>query len=137
MKKIFGIGMALAVGGVMLLTSCKTTTITPYDHGYAVGTAAYIGYSRIAEKQGEDFRKKCAEAWATFDKAETPEEILAGIVKMSDLIKSDDLTDADRAALKALANLVLSKIDPDALTPEMLEFLKGFRAGVDTLKAME
>ncbi len=136
MKKIFTFAITLAVICV-LLTSCKTTTITPYDHGYAVGTAAYIGYSRIAEKQGEDFSAKYAATWEVFDKAETPQEILTEIVKMTDLIKSDDLTDADRAALKALANLALSKVDPDALTPEMLEFLKGFRAGVDTLKAME
>ena len=129
----------LCIGAVMLLAaSCSTTTVAPYDYGYAVGGVAYLGYERVAARQDDEFRGESAALWEKVDAIEDPAQIPAVVVELSDLVESNSLSDADRAALKALARLILSRADLSAkLSPEAVEFLKGVRDGVDAMRTIQ
>lgn len=134
-----------AIAALSLASCTSPKQVAPYDYGVAVGSAAYIGYTHIAAKQEADFRAKVAELWAKVDAIETTADLattLDGIAgEMTALIKSEKLTEADRAALAAHANMVLSKVNAKILAdaeahPEAVEFLKGVRDGVDSLRAL-
>lgn len=132
---------------LLCLTACINTEkpISPYDHGVAVGSAAYLGYTHIAAKQSPEFHEQVAALWAKVDAIDSTDNLastLAGIVaEMTDLFKSDKLTEADRTALKALAAMILNRIDGKLAEeakerPEAIEFLKGVRDGVNTMRAL-
>ncbi|MBO4620380.1 MAG: hypothetical protein J5654_09755 [Victivallales bacterium] len=140
----FSLGVCLQL---LLATSCASTkTVAPYDYGVAVGSAAYLGYTHIAAKQDDDFRQKVAWLWAKVDAIDSTDNLAGDLAEIAgdfaELIDSDDLTEADKAALRALANMVLTKVDgklaDDAKShPEAVEFLRGVRDGVDAMRALK
>lgn len=114
--------------------------ITPEEYGYAVGTAAYIGYYRIAAKQDDEFRAKVAEVWADVNKIDSTDTLasdIAGIAEKFAVIEADSkLSEPEQAALRALSRMILAKVD-GKLSDQALDkadavaFLKGVRDGVN------
>ena len=139
--------LSLIAVGVMAaaLCGCASTGVAPYDYGVAVGTAAYVGYERVAERQDDEFRARVAELWARVDAIDSAEDLAAQLAAiaadMSTLVDDDRLTDADRAALRALAAMVLNRVEGKVADgaekhPEAVEFLRGVRDGVDAMRTI-
>lgn len=127
----------------MLLSGCLITgSVDPYDHGYAVGTAVYAGYAHVAENKDESFKAAIAELWVKVNALQSTENLATDITELTgafDKISAvSNLSDADKATIAKLKNMVLSKVDKD-LNAEALKhdnavkFLIGVRAGVNAM----
>ena len=123
-------------------TGCTTTTITPKDAGIAAGTAAYLGYERVAAKKDEEFQKKVANIWAQVNEIETVDDLVSKTdlltVAFNEILEEKELSDADKALLIALEQLVLNKVKIIAAEKigekeEAIQFLLGVREGVNNM----
>lgn len=132
------------VSVVATLCSCLHTAgdrvVTPEEYGYAVGTAAYIGYYRIASRKDDSFREKVETVWAAVNEIDSTDTLASDIADIAGrfaAIESDDkLTEPEQAALRSLSRMVLSRVD-GKLSDQALDkadavaFLKGVRDGVN------
>lgn len=134
--------LLLALAG-MVGTSCMNIhSIRPYDHGYAVGTAVYVGYARMAEGRSEQFRKQVGDFWDIVNGIQDTDSLasdLEALTGVADAIcNSPSLTTADRELAANLKDMILARIDRElgARTLEhedAVQFLAGVRAGVNAM----
>ena len=72
----------------IFITGCQTS-FTPRDYGNATGISIYLGYTRVAEKQDDDFKKAAEDLWTTIQSINTYDELAeSGEVEVSDPIES-------------------------------------------------
>lgn len=146
MNNTFIILLLVFVAGMMLTGCLGISSITPYDHGYAIGTAVYAGYQRIADKQSPEFREKVKAIWAEVNKIEDTEHLASDIAAAAEafgiVVNDSNLTPAERETLRQLQRMVFEKVD-DQLAAEALkhedaiEFLDGVRSGINAMIAIE
>lgn len=132
------------VSVVATLCSCLHTAgdrvVTPEEYGYAVGTAAYIGYYRIASRKDDSFREKVETVWAAVNEIDSTDTLASDVARIAAqfaAVEDDEaLTEPEKAALNALARMVLARVDGKLADQAMSQadavaFLKGVRDGVN------
>jgi len=132
------------VAVVSTLCSCLHTAgdrvVTPEEYGYAVGTAAYIGYYRIASRKDDSFREKVETVWAAVNEIDSTDTLASDVARIAAqfaAVEDDEaLTAPEKAALNALAHMVLARVDGKLADQAMSQadavaFLKGVRDGVN------
>lgn len=139
MKKIAVIALVSA-----LLAGCST--FTPYNSGVAMGEAVYLGYTRVAEKQDEEFRNKVKVLWEEVNSLESIDDLVACadriLFSFDTVINSEKLRDEDRVVLLLLRQSVMERVDAVVSSKlqsneDAVEFLKGLREGVNRMIAIE
>ena len=137
------------VSVVATLCSCLHTAgdrvVTPEEYGYAVGTAAYIGYYRIASRKDDSFREKVETVWAAVNEIDSTDTLASDVARIAAqfaAVEDDEaLTAPEKAALNALAHMVLARVDGKLADQAMSQadavaFLKGVRDGVNAAAGM-
>jgi thiamine biosynthesis lipoprotein ApbE len=137
------------VSVVATLCSCLHTAgdrvVTPEEYGYAVGTAAYIGYYRIASRKDDSFREKVETVWAAVNEIDSTDTLASDVARIAAqfaAVEDDEaLTEPEKAALNALAHMVLARVDGKLADQAMSQadavaFLKGVRDGVNAAAGM-
>lgn len=128
------------------LSGCiSMQSVTPYDHGYAVGTAVYAGYSRIAAKKGDGFRLKAAALWKSVNAISDTETLASDIARLAESFRTvtgdGSVTPQERAALEKLGAMVLGRVDGKLRETSLefgdaVKFLEGVRDGVNGMVQM-
>lgn len=139
MKKLFAICIAV----VLLTTSCISfTRIQPYDHGYAIGTAVYAGYVRVAQKQDKEFTDLVADLWEKVNAIKDTKTLASDVLAMTEcfdkIIDTGKLTNAEKNALRQLEVMALRPVDGrlESIASEhddAVRFLEGLRAGINAM----
>lgn len=137
------------VSVVATLCSCLHTAgdrvVTPEEYGYAVGTAAYIGYYRIASRKDDSFREKVETVWVAVNEIDSTDTLASDVARIAAqfaAVEDDEaLTEPEKAALNALAHMVLARVDGKLADQAMSQadavaFLKGVRDGVNAAAGM-
>ena len=136
--------IGFAVASTALVTGCAS--VTPREAGIAAGTAAYLGYTHVALRKDDEFKKQVADIWAEVNRIETVGDLVASTAsltaKFDKVLENENLTEADKAVLLRLKSLLLSKvaeiIDSKVSTnASAVEFLAGVRQGVNEMIALE
>lgn len=155
-EKLVG-SIACAAGGmfcIMLLTMLSlqpgcvhkgVAGVTPLVHGRAVGAAVYIGYCRVADKQGPEFKARVAEIWSNVNKLQSTDTLASDILAVSgafDKVLTDErLTESERQTLVQLKNMLMSRLDASiagavAGNKDALDFLIGVRQGINEMAGL-
>jgi len=129
----------------IMLVGCQSA-FGPRDLGNATGVSIYLGYNRVAEKQGDDFKKAAADLWETIQLIETYDDLaesLDEITKMFDVcINNSSLTPEEKALCVMLKKRVTDKVG-EVLANKLesnadaTEFLLGVREGIETMVALK
>lgn len=129
---------------VVVLSGCQSA-FGPRDLGNATGVSVYLGYQKVAEKQGEEFKKAAADLWTTIQCIETYDDLAESvddITKMFDVcINNANLTPEEKALCIMLkkritdkvGEVVANKLESNA---DATEFLLGVREGIATMVEM-
>ena len=143
MKKLLYVLFVSVIASV-IFTGCQSS-ITPRDLGNATGVSIYLGYQRVADKQGDEFKKSAAELWETIQKIDNYDDLTASvdeITKMFDACINDaDLTPEEKALCILLKKRVTDKV-AEVLANKLesnkdaTEFLLGVREGIATMVAV-
>jgi len=139
MKKL--LLLFVGVMTTMVMTGCSTF-FNARNTGAMAGVAVYTGYNEVAKGEiiGDDLQTRIAKLWEEVNKLEKIEDVKATADKLSaafdEVIASKKLTEAQKANLLALKNMVMDKVNSiidDKLTPnsQAVDFLLGFREGVN------
>ena len=143
MKKISTFVLSICVAFV--LVGCQSA-FGPRDLGNATGVSIYLGYNRVADKQGDDFKQAAAKLWETIQLIETYDDLsesLDEITKMFDVcINNSSLTPEEKALCVMLkkrvtdkvGEVIANKLESNA---DATEFLLGVREGIATMVAMQ
>lgn len=136
----------VAMAASALLISCVSlTSISPYEHGYAVGTAIYAGYGRVAEGKDDAFHNRMAILWRKINEIDNVDTLATDIAELTGifdaLVSSGRYTDEEVAAMKALRGMVLDRLDTSIGksgygSRDALKFLDGARAGINAMVAL-
>ena len=150
-------GLACAAGGmfcVMFLTMLSlqqgcvhkgVAGVTPLVHGRAVGAAVYIGYCRVADKQGPEFKARVVEIWDKVNKLQSTDTLASDILAVSGafdkVLQDSSLTEAERQTLIQLKNMLMSRLDACiagavAGNRDALDFLIGVRQGINEMAGL-
>lgn len=143
MKKISTFVLSICVAFV--LVGCQSA-FGPRDLGNATGVSIYLGYNRVADKQGDDFKQAAAKLWETIQLIETYDDLsesLDEITKMFDVcINNSNLTPEEKALCVMLKKRVTDKVG-EVLANKLesnadaTEFLLGVREGIATMVSMQ
>ena len=135
----------LSICVAFVLVGCQSA-FGPRDLGNATGVSIYLGYNRVAEKQGDDFKKAAADLWETIQLIETYDDLaesLDEITKMFDVcINNSSLTQEEKALCIMLKKRVTDKVG-EVLANKLesnadaTEFLLGVREGIETMVALK
>lgn len=130
----------------IIFSGCRlVASVDPYDHGYAVGTAVYAGYTKIAADKDEAFKDEMTQLWIKVNSLQSTETLASDIGDLTNifdkLISSDKLSAKDKAMLTNLRNMVLTKVDKQLAVTALkhdsaVKFLVGVRAGVNAMMAL-
>lgn len=128
----------------IFVTGCQTS-FTPRDYGNATGISIYLGYTRVAEKQGDDFKKAAGDLWLTIQSINTYDELSKSvdeITKMFDACINDtNLSQEEKALCIMLKKRITDKVG-EVLNNKLesnenaTEFLLGVREGIASMVAL-
>lgn len=144
MKK-FVCSMAVFAAVLMFMSGCQST-FSPREFGNATGVSIYLGYSRVADKQGDEFKKAAADLWETIQLIESYDDLAESvdeITKMFDVcINASGLTPEEKALCIMLKKRVTDKVG-EVMANKLernanaTEFLLGVREGIATMVEMQ
>ncbi len=138
MKKILS-----AIMCAVLMSGCQSA-FGPRDLGNATGVSIYLGYQRVADKQGDEFKKAAGDLWITIQNIETYDDLAESIdeiTKMFDVcISNANLTPEEKALCVMLKKRVTDKVGEVVANKlesnkDATEFLLGVREGIATMVA--
>ena len=132
------------IGACILFTGCQTS-FTPRDYGNATGISIYLGYTKIAEKQNDDFKKAAGDLWITIQSIDNYDELAESvdeITKMFDVcINNSNLSQEEKTLCIILKKRITDKVG-EVLANKLesnenaTEFLLGVREGIASMVAL-
>lgn len=128
----------------IFITGCQTS-FTPRDYGNATGISIYLGYTRVAEKQDDDFKKAAEDLWMTIQSINTYDELAESvdkITKMFDVcINNSKLSKEEKVLCTMLKERITDKVG-EVIANKLesnenaTEFLLGVREGIASMVAL-
>ena len=142
MKKI----IAIAAVAVSILTGCVSAP--KGTSGYYAGMTIHQSYTKIAEKQGEEFKQNVEALWADIDKIETTQDLFTVYTRIADhfdaIIQAKDLSKKQATVIKVLRKVVdiaISRALDDKIESERrenaLKWLRQLREGIRIMRKLE
>lgn len=135
------------VAAVCMMCGCiSITSIKPYDHGYAVGTAIYAGYARIARNKDPKFTEMVEELWVKVNKIQSTKTLATDMLAVTEvfdrIINTDGLSDHERRLLREIKVMALTPVDGRleswaAGHDDAVRFLEGLRSGVNAMVELD
>ena len=67
--------LVLVICAVALLTTGCKSSFSPREYGNATGISLYLGYSRIADRNSDEFKKAIEDVWLTIQAIESYDDL--------------------------------------------------------------
>lgn len=143
-KMMLSLVLVGMVASALFISCISFTSISPYEHGYAVGTAVYAGYSKIAEGKDDAFHAKMSMIWRKINEINNKETLATDVAELTGLFDaltgSGKYTKEELEAMRTFRDLVLSRIDSGISksysNERSIQFLEGTRAGINAMVAL-
>ena len=130
----------LAIFSLFLFTGCSS--FAPREYGQVTGVSIYLGYTKIAEKNDDDFKKAAGDLWMTIQSINTYgdlEKSVDDISAMFDVcINNKNLSEKERKLCIKLKKTVTDKVkkvieNKLERNANATEFLLGIREGIQAM----
>ena len=135
--------LVLAVISAVILSGCQSA-FGPRDLGNATGVSIYLGYQRVADKQGDEFKKAAGDLWTTIQCIESYDDLAESVDEMTKMfdvcINNSSLTAEEKALCVMLKKRITDKVgevmsNKLESNADATEFLLGVREGIATMVA--
>lgn len=129
----------------LVITGCQST-FTPREFGNATGVSIYLGYTRVADKQGDEFKQSATKLWNTIQAIETYDDLAESVDEITkvfdECIASSDLTPEEQALCIMLKKRVTDKVAEVVANKlesndDATEFLLGVREGIASMVELQ
>lgn len=143
MKKLIAIA---AIAASVVLTGCISAP--KGTGGYYAGMTIHQSYTKIAEKQSEEFKQNVEALWAEIDKVETTKDLFTVYTRIADhfdaLIQAKGLDKKQVTVIKVLRKVVdtaIARALDDKIESERrenaLKWLRQLREGIRIMRKLE